>query len=123
MNWEQFRDLYLLILRNQSSFFREVYNGRPFNEIDLQAHLQENEDSMKMCFQVYDSDGSGYLNFNELKEMLRDLNLHKQFAKHYHPEKAFEGFCWGMWQNFDKNSDGRISYDEFVQVHNTIMDR
>lgn len=35
MNWEQFRELYLLILRNQSTYFREVYNGREFHEIDL----------------------------------------------------------------------------------------
>jgi Ca2+-binding EF-hand superfamily protein len=28
-----------------------------------------------------------------------------------------------QWYRFDKNSDGKISFDEFVNVYNTVLDR
>ena len=37
--WDQFKQLYLLILRNQSTFFRELYNGKRLENINLQEHL------------------------------------------------------------------------------------
>ena len=68
--WEQFRALYLLILKNQASYFREIYNGKKAKDLDLQAHLRENSDNIRICFDAYDTDKSGYLSFMELKIML-----------------------------------------------------
>ena len=28
-----------------------------------------------------------------------------------------------MWRKHDKNMDGKISFDEFVDVYNTVLDR
>ena len=51
------------------------------------------------------------------------MNLHRQFARHYQPKKAFENFCIQTWNQFDINHDGKISFDEFVTAYNTILDR
>jgi len=103
ITWEQFRSLLCLILRNQSTLFREIYNGKRVEELDLQQHLMENEENVKVCFRVYDQDQSGYLDFNEMKDFLQELNLHRQFAKHWDPRGAFENFCHAMWSQFDLN--------------------
>ena len=86
------------------------------DELNLQQYLMENEENLKMCFRVYDADASGFLCFDELKEFLQELNMHRQFAKHWDPTGAFDGFCRDMWNRFDQNQDGKISYDEFVVV-------
>lgn len=39
------------------------------------------------------------------------------------PNGAFLDFCYYQWNTFDINRDGRISFDEFVQLYNTILDR
>ena len=75
--WDNFLVLYKMILRNQSTYFREIYNGKDPVEIDLGFHLKENNENTKLCFKVYDADNSGYLSFMELKTMLTEMNLHK----------------------------------------------
>ena len=82
---EKFLRLITLILSNQSTFFREVYNGKAAREIDLQKHLRENNDNIRLCFNEYDIDKSGYLDYMELRELLKEMNLHKQFSRHYNP--------------------------------------
>ena len=67
----------ILILRNQSKYFREIYNGKKPSELDPQEHLRENRDNIRLCFEVYDVDKSGYLSFMELKVMLMEMNLNK----------------------------------------------
>ena len=123
ITWEQFKSLYLLILRNQSTLFREIYNGKKIEDLNLQSHLEENEKNIQLCFRVYDADQSGYLSIDELKTFLTEMNLHRQFAKHYNPAQAFESFVYQTWNRFDINKDGKISYDEFITVVNQIMDR
>ena len=76
-----------------------------------------------MCFDVYDVDKSGYLDYQELKTLLSEMNLHKHFQKHFNPTEAFEDFVYGVWVGFDINMDGKLSYEEFIHVFNTILDR
>jgi len=76
-----------------------------------------------MCFDVYDKDKSGYLDFMELRTLLCEMNLHKHFAKHYNPQYAFEHFVENIWKGFDVNMDGKLSYEEFIHIFNTILDR
>lgn len=123
MNWEQFRHLLTLILRNQSTYFRDVYNNKKHEEMDLQKHLERNEESLKECFKMYDVDDNGSLCFCEFKELLMELNLHRMFARHWDPNGAFDTFCHEQYRRFDLNDDQKISYDEFVNAYNTILDR
>ena len=38
-----FISLYKMILVNQSTYFREIFNGKSVEDIDLQFHLREND--------------------------------------------------------------------------------
>ena len=58
---ENFVALYKMVLVNQSTYFREIFNGTDKEDIDLQHHLRENNENCKLCFRVYDEDSSGYL--------------------------------------------------------------
>ena len=64
INWEQFKSLYTLILKNQSQYFREVFNGA--NKGIQQHHIDDNDNSIKKAFTVYDDNSSGYLDFVQL---------------------------------------------------------
>ena len=118
-NWDQFRGLYLLVLKSQSTFFRELYNGAKPGDINLQDHLKRNDQNIRMCFDVYDVDKSGYLDYPELKTLLTEMNLHKHFGT----SQAFEQFVYNVWAGFDQNMDGKLSYEEFIHIFNTILDR
>ena len=76
-SWESFRALFLLILKNQSGYFREIYNGKDPKDLDINQQLRDNSNNIRICFDVYDTDKSGYLSFMELKVMLTEMNLHK----------------------------------------------
>lgn len=121
--WDQFRSLYLLILRNQSTFFRDIYNGKPEVEIDLQLKLEENNSNLRLCFEKYDADRSGFLEYGEVKSLLLEMNLHKQFALRFDPQGAFDSYVKGIYSSFDQNSDGKISFEEFVCLYNALVDR
>ena len=123
ITWEQFKSFYKLILMNQSTFYREIFNGKKLDDMDLNKHLADNEQNLHICFKVYDKDDSGFISFPELKTFLRDLNLHRQFATHFNPEGAFDSFCHYIWNTFDRNTDGKICFDEFVRAYNAILDR
>ena len=64
INWEQFKSLYSLVLKNQSQYFREVYNDK--NLGIQQHHIDDNDNSIKEAFNVYDDNSSGYLDFVQL---------------------------------------------------------
>tara|TARA_B110001450_G_C17469051_1_gene419381 strand:- start:171 stop:659 length:489 start_codon:yes stop_codon:yes gene_type:complete len=76
-SWESFRALYVLILKNQTGYFREIYNGKDPKTLDINSQLKDNTNNIRICFDVYDVDKSGYLSFMELKMMLMEMNLHK----------------------------------------------
>ena len=123
LTWEQFYQLYSLILKNQTSLFREILNEKPMKEMNIQEHLAKNEKNLKECFKAYDTNKTGYLDYQEFVSMLLDLNLNKQFQKHIDPAVSFQVFCHQMWTFFDINADGNISFDEFIRVYNEFLDR
>ena len=77
---DNFLTLFCLILKNQATYYRELYNGKKKTEINYQQALQENNLNVRVCFDVYDVDKSGYLDYFELRTLLQEMNLHKQFA-------------------------------------------
>ena len=48
--WESFRSLYLLILKNQSGYFREVYNGKDPADLDINLQLKDNNNTRSVCY-------------------------------------------------------------------------
>ena len=121
--WESFRTLYLLILKNQSGYFREIYNGKDPADLDINLQLKDNNNNVRVCFDEYDTDKSGYLSYAELKVMLTEMNLHKQFATWWNPQFAFDNFVQSIWVGFDANMDDKISFEEFIKIFNAILDK
>ncbi|XP_024537988.1 calcium and calcium/calmodulin-dependent serine/threonine-protein kinase [Selaginella moellendorffii] len=66
------------------------------------------DEALKLCFQMYDSDGSGYISKDELASMLRALPEECLPGDITEPGKLDE-----MFDRMDANSDGRVSFDEF----------
>ena len=55
-------------------------------DLDITLQLRDTNNNIRTCFDVYDTDRSGYLSFPELKVMLTEMNLHKYFATFDNPE-------------------------------------
>ena len=121
--WTKFEAFFLLVLRNQSGYFREIYNGKRPSEIDIQAHLAAINENVRECFKIYDKDGSGFLSQDEIESCLRDMNFHRQFANHPNPVHSWQRFLHSMWARYDKNTDSKINFEEFIHMYNEILDR
>lgn len=59
---------------------------------------------LKRIFKIMDDDGSGYLDVNEFNKALKDYRVSVT------PEESRK-----LFQIFDINGDGNISYDEFLR--------
>lgn len=83
----------------------------------LQSLLTRNEnklDIIREAFTGHDIDDSGYLDKPEFMACLGSLGLQEQFGRDF---KAHVNKCFA---EFDKDQNGRISFEEFVQFYNTI---
>jgi len=75
--------------------------------IDKKNYLQE-----ELCweaFRTFDRDGSGSIEIEELKEMLKDQSLDKRVLA---GDKDVEE----LFKEADKNGDGQITFDEFMEM-------
>jgi len=83
----------------------------------LHKMLTKNEnklDIIREAFSDHDIDDSGYLDKPEFMACLGSLGVQEQFGRNFkdHVNKCFK--------EFDKDQNGRISFEEFVQFYNTI---
>lgn len=83
----------------------------------IQHMLSKNErklDTIREAFSDHDLDDSGYLDKPEFMACLGTLGVQEQFGRDFraHVDKCFI--------EFDKDQNGRISFEEFVQFYNTI---
>lgn len=60
---------------------------------------------MKASFDFFDKDGNGYVTIDELKKVLGEELNSKD-------EKVWQS----LFNNADKNKDGKISFDEFSEI-------
>ena len=75
--WTEFSGVYLKVLSNQSSYFREIYAGMKPCDIDIQKSLADVTKNVRECFTIYDKDGSGWLSHEEAENLLKDMDLHR----------------------------------------------
>jgi len=66
------------------------------------------DDALRLCFKMYDSDGSGCISKEEVASMLRALPDDCLPVDITEPGKLDE-----IFDRMDANSDGRVSFDEF----------
>lgn len=82
----------MLILKNQSPYFRQVLKGREDSQIDIQKIMLLNNEDLRRVFDVYDVNKNGKIEFEELKQLFVDLSFDKQYSDYADPEGAFYHF-------------------------------
>ena len=61
------------------------------------------EERLKKCYKLFDTDNSGFIEIYELKDMFNHAGI--------------DDAVWmEMLKEVDENSDGLISYKEFVEI-------
>lgn len=91
---------------------REVICG--FTALLRSAH----EEGIRLCFKMYDDDDSGYISRDELARVLGAL------PEDYLPADISQEKMDEIFEHFDTDSDGRISYQEFkhaLSLQDAIM--
>ena len=63
------------------------------------------DEEMQRAFKCFDADNSGYITVDELREVLSRLN-----------QNVSEHRIIEVLREIDTDQDGKISYDEFVQM-------
>lgn len=66
------------------------------------------DDKVKFAFEIFDLDASGYINKDELRKIVKATNMAT--------EKQLDRKVKWLMTQCDKDGDGRISYEEFVQL-------
>lgn len=81
--------------------------------VAVTIHLQrmENDDYLRRAFMFFDADASGYIEIAELREALRDVS-----------GQIDNEVLNDIMREVDTDKDGRISYDEFVNMMKTGTD-
>ena len=64
-------------------------------------------DICREAFKVFDSDGNGFINSSELRQVMLNLG-----------EKLSEEEVEMMIKEADTNGDGLVNYDEFISMMN-----
>merc|ERR1719456_897488 len=77
-----------------------------FEEIMVQRYAsQDPMDEIRKAFELFDEDKRGKISFRNLKRIARDLG-----------EKLSDEELRGMIDEFDRDQDGEINEDEFVNI-------
>ncbi|KAL7878440.1 hypothetical protein AOLI_G00094140 [Acnodon oligacanthus] len=74
------------------------------------------EDKLKWSFKVYDRDGNGRLDRQEVKHVIKIIY---KLRKYDHPSDAEkltpDEICERIFERIDQNNDGQISLQEFIE--------
>lgn len=112
VNYEQFMHLYRAMAARQPTSIRKQKGAR---RIDV-ADLRNLERDTRRLFDEMDNDGSGYLNMDEMRNVMRESGLPDTDGDEY------ETVVLETMQFADKNQDGQISFEEFVLYRNAVLD-
>lgn len=88
-----------------NEFLKMMAHGHVVRADDDHSKRRTEEEEMRQAFKVFDLDGNGYIDARELKMTMCNLgeNLSDKDIKH-------------MMKLADKNGDGRIDYEEFINM-------
>ncbi len=73
IDYNQFEELFLLILKNQTTYFRAIYQGKTDKEINLENMMDSNIEDIVKIFETYDLNKNNFIDYEELRELLIDL--------------------------------------------------
>ncbi len=75
----QLFDFTSLVLKNQSPLFRKLYNGEKESAVGLDNIIESNTSDIKAIFTAYDNNENGFIEYEELRELLIDLGHDTMF--------------------------------------------
>ncbi|XP_072551236.1 guanylyl cyclase-activating protein 2-like [Salminus brasiliensis] len=74
------------------------------------------EDKLKWSFKVYDRDGNGKLDKQEVKHLIKIIYKLRQHDRQHDTEKLSpDQICDRIFELLDQNNDGQISLQEFIE--------
>ncbi|KAJ8413069.1 hypothetical protein AAFF_G00106510 [Aldrovandia affinis] len=73
------------------------------------------EDKLRWSFKVYDSDGNGLLDKNEVRYIIKIIAGIREHSGHMSDSLSPEQICDQIFDLVDKNNDGQISFEEFLE--------
>ena len=85
--------------------------------------MEETKTDIERIFETYDLNQNGFIDYDELRELLIDLGLDAKFAENDNPENDFENYVQSIWSQYDLNQDGFISNEEFIAIHTDLIDK
>ena len=80
------------------------------------AAAKQREKEVREVFEKYDADKSGLIEMDELTALLEDLGLLANL------KTSTVEFAAAMFNEFDVNDDGVLSFEEFKGVYNAAKD-
>jgi len=108
------------VLRVERSQYVErlfsLFDGDRSGSIDLKEFVvglcnvgsTARDDKVKFAFEIFDLDASGYIDKDELRKIVKATNMAT--------EKQLDRKVKWLMTQCDRDGDGRISFDEFVQL-------
>ncbi len=79
---------------------------------------------MTHLFHFFDRNGNGFIEPNELDHIVDNLAVSEDVAEQAHQKRLqqmFHRFWKQLIDTADENNDGKISLEEFVTVHETLV--
>eukprot|EP00747_Dinoflagellata_sp_TGD_P169509 gnl/TRDRNA2_/TRDRNA2_198651_c0_seq1.p1 gnl/TRDRNA2_/TRDRNA2_198651_c0~~gnl/TRDRNA2_/TRDRNA2_198651_c0_seq1.p1 ORF type:complete len:285 (+),score=50.62 gnl/TRDRNA2_/TRDRNA2_198651_c0_seq1:103-957(+) len=101
-------------------FHRAVWENQPLPVRRSHSNLRGIHDAetlARSAFTKYDRDQSGFLDANELPQVLEDLGFVLDDS-----EAKIQAFLKKQFKRADKNKDGKITYHEFVDFQNNFIE-
>ncbi|XP_064192306.1 guanylyl cyclase-activating protein 2-like [Anguilla rostrata] len=114
-------------LTEESAYMDSVFHSFDTNEDDTvdfveyvaAVHLVlrgKLEDKLKWSFKVYDRDGDGQLEKHEVRHLIKTIYaIRKHSGQTKSDDLSPDQICNRIFELVDKNKDGHISLDEFME--------
>ena len=128
MNYDEFVGMYKMFFpgRNAEQFceyaFRTKKGYLDFKEFILAIDMTNAgtaEEKLKVAFRMYDLDGNGELDLDEMIKIVEDIYAMQRVyaklgAKIEKPTKSAEATAKDIFEQIDENGDGTLTEEEFL---------